>query len=570
MAKSVSWGKEYAELPLGCSLVALVCCGAFAVAMLQPPQPNPDASRVFAVLGGVAAIVLAARLWLVTRTRYKLIVKDDGFVLTDWRGRHQINDDEITDLALVERTFPGNNGTSTEREIRFAYNAGTSERILMFIQEIDGDGADVFGAGLQRVLDKLVSRSLERLESDAPLTGDGWRLERTKLFCVVSGSPRTVPLNQISAVDRIDNHICVWANKRSDPILRRAGITRGAAVLLGVLKELVGTHDRVRQSEHVHGRERSSETEDSHVTDESDHVPVAEGVDGPEQSDAQDAPSGTSEELGCLLFTRGGSGEQQKSSGVLSLFFIPLGFIWFLAGVIDTGDNRGVLGLVLGPAAILAGVIPYAARKRAEGPSFKCYENGVTSTQRGQTITLWYRDVEAFTYSGARPLVDGAYVSTAIELTFEPSSPNHKSIKYTGATQYTDEGIEKLRDHISGVIAGHMFLRLEAGEPVRWTSQFSFERGKLIVRRPTRPETGTGFASEIPLTEIERHELKDGVFYLYSKMAFGRALQENVSERNFFPGYFLLLLLTTSPKQVPHRRAEPPPPAEPEIDIDAL
>ena len=169
----------------------------------------------------------------------------------------------------------------------------------------------------------------------------------------------------------------------------------------------------------------------------------------------------------------------------------------------------------------------------------------MNTTWRG-TTTLHFQDIGSFTYAGTKVFVNGVYVETSVQLLFESHRRlSRKRVEFLMRFRFDDVEIEKLRDQISSVIATHMLRRLNEEGSVRWTPHFTFERGGLAIIRSGKPG-GEFVGNTIPFNELTKHEFKEGVFYLYPKMGFGHAIEEKVSEPNFFPGYFLLLLLTTS------------------------
>ncbi|MCE9566069.1 MAG: hypothetical protein K8U57_28955 [Planctomycetes bacterium] len=261
------------------------------------------------------------------------------------------------------------------------------------------------------------------------------------------------------------------------------------------------------------------------------------------------------DELGRLIFEReaGATKKEMRSHLLWLLVAGPLGSIWILAGLAGVAglgtakqQSASFAGLIFGPLLIAGGALPLLLQWRKMGCLFQCHENGLVYKERSRTRKLLYRDVGSFTYAVVQQFINGGYAFTGGVMTFEHRDPKKKPIEYRWASQYEDEEINRLRDHISGVLAGHMLRRLKEGQPVRWTTHWTFMPKGLYILRDGKGE-GPGNARTTPYDHLTRHKFKEGVFYLSPKD--DTQVEENASEPNFFPGYFLLLLLTPAPAE---------------------
>jgi hypothetical protein len=186
---------------------------------------------------------------------------------------------------------------------------------------------------------------------------------------------------------------------------------------------------------------------------------------------------------------------------------------------------------------------------------FRCHAYGVARTTPKGVTKLQYREVGTFTYSGVRQYVNGAYTGTTVTLRFEPlDEEKGEPIVYKATFKNADDELENLREFISRVVAGHMLRRLQAGQIVRWTKNLVFRPDGLEVAK-VGWFRGKGESNVIPYNQISAHDVTEGIF----RLAFGGqrnwAVEEPVSQPNFFPGYVLLMMILHPPEPAPAEAA---------------
>jgi hypothetical protein len=165
------------------------------------------------------------------------------------------------------------------------------------------------------------------------------------------------------------------------------------------------------------------------------------------------------------------------------------------------------------------------------------YQSGL----RGEK-SLRYADVASFSYGATRHYYNGAYTGTSLNMNFQPlAQVDCKPVKYSTTVKNADEALDDLRDHISRVIAGRMSNELAQDGSVRWTSNLTFHQNGIQY-------TPSGFIGRkepvlLPWDQFQGVDIQDGVFHLFEKNKPKSVMQENVSQANFFPGYYLLALL---------------------------
>jgi hypothetical protein len=521
-------GKEYGDLSLGCIGVVLVFALAIGLVNLIPPVKSDSATQSFGV-GVVAAGLFFWRFWAIAKTRCWLTATDSGFILTNFRGKHCIADDDVTDIGITERIVSSQRMSSTHRTVRFSFRSGDRVDTLAFDQHLKSSQPDQLGHALQRALKNRCRRVREDIERGETLSGDGWMLTRAMLTVQTGEASREILLTELKAIDWVDGAVCVWANGEVETVLRVEGTQPGATVLFHVLGEL-------RVSSPV--AESTTESADKTAV-RTVYAPVSEGGVG----------------LGRLLFSRDKrlTNQQRRSFRRLAIIAGIFGSIWTVAGFATENNKLAPIAQLFGPATLLACVIYIWACVR-RGPELLCYENGIVYVTRRATTELLYRDMVSFTYSATRLLVNGVEAGTTVQLVFESSDGRRRISYHLELSPYQDDAIERLREHISSIIAGSMARSLREGQPVKWTGQLAFTAEGLAIVR----EGSSGKGRVVPYNEVTHHEFKEGAFFLHSKTDFGRPIKERVSQPNFFPGYHLLLLLTTpTDKEAPQTNSDP-------------
>ena len=228
-----------------------------------------------------------------------------------------------------------------------------------------------------------------------------------------------------------------------------------------------------------------------------------------------------------------------------------MGLVWYaIADGTQHSGGRGAIfvGPILLIGAVWGGIVVWVRRNTL----FQCHERGVVSTTWRGTKTLMYHDVGCFTYAGVRNYLQmagsegRAYYETQVTMRFEPLHGKPGDVVIFNTTyKYTDDELERLRDFICRLLAGHMAARLREGQTVEWTPQFAFTPEGLAVKRAEK-DGMSGSARLVPYDRIRGCELKEGTGHFHFEGDFGRPVTELASAPNFFPGYHLLLILTGS------------------------
>ena len=87
---------------------------------------------------------------------------------------------------------------------------------------------------------------------------------------------------------------------------------------------------------------------------------------------------------------------------------------------------------------------------------------------------------------------------------------------------------------------------LGAGQIVHWTRHLHFLPSKGIEHEPSG-FLGRKESMVIPFADIASYDIEQGIFRARVKGKKSAAIEERVSEPNFFPGFFLFLATTKAP-----------------------
>ncbi len=481
MAAPLSVGSSYRNA----GLVASLTVGVVAIALAALLPRDPVASRVLFALGGLALAtggVVGRVLFL--RRRW-LEVTPEGFVVTGPGISRACADGDVESLGfVVTRNFRSGLPNSLSGRLEVRVGSGDGDRFEMAHTQGMAERSD-FARLAERLFDNLYRRSKATLGKGGELRGEGWRLTRGALS--IDGGAE-VPVSEISAVGDFDRFVRLWRKGENEPLL---SLPTGSANA-GILEKLL-----------------------------SERLPPA--VESPR------TPSG--DDLGKVLFERRSGG-----IGLWTLATLAFAASW----VFFAGRNPAAGAVAVGIGALLG-----LGAWWALGTVFRCHENGVMRRTRRGALEVRYRDVNAFTYKAVRHFTNGVYTGTSLNLEFV-SLPQLGSerIAWGARSNGLDDELDKLRDHISKVIAMRMASELEEGKPVRWTPNLKLYPDGIEFRPPGM--FGRKEAERVPFSEVENFALEQGYFHLWVRGRGKSVMREPVSEPNFFPGFLLLSSIAKS------------------------
>lgn len=488
---------------LGLSGVAVCLLLAGGVMLARGRAGGPEvltAGAVCGLLAVLAAVATAAR-------RRCVQITEDGFRVVDRRGERAYTDDEVICASVRTRPHYSAGELKATTRVFDLWVEGTSraERIEM-VTQIRPSTPDALSPLIDRIHEYLYRRAVEAIENREAFEGEGWTLHPGELVVARRRTTDAVRIDELAAVDVFDDNICVWRRGEDEACACIPLDTANAYVLAQFLR--------------------------NHVND-----------DGP------DAHKESGGGLGRLLFER-------KSSRLVTLCaaIIPIGIASILAAaVIGAWLQRRNEPLILGAVlALTFGAIWVLVLSRAT--RLRCYEHGLVRYWLRRETQLRYSDLETFQYSAVPQYVKGVYAGTTFTLTFVSSADGRRrKLTHSTTLRSADNELERLRDHVSRVIALRMAADFQNGKVVDWTDGLRFlpegleyRKAGLLGRKP---------AEIFSYDEIQGFDTSQGPFHLWVTGNMKPVIKENVTQANFIPGLMLLGDLLASRHNALHAEA---------------
>lgn len=497
MTQRVSVGMSFKD---GAFIAGLVLAPLFAIgAILVIAVGGPPAfAAVVLAIGIPFALLVVIRYRTISKNRRWLTPTESGFVLTNPRGEFEFTDEMVSDLATWAKVLYANGqAKKTRRTGSFVITAGESAVEFEFTYDFPLGGPDPLGDMLNRIFDKLATQTKSAIQAGDRLSGKGWSLDRNELLAGSGREEVSVPLREVAAVDITDGKVCVWRKGNPEAVLRIPAGSPNALVMGRVLQDLA-----------------------------------------PPPGDEESGDG-----LGRVIFERDKSIKTGAllGGGLLSLLgaLVGCGLIvgFFLGAIKPLGGGVGLFILLL---VVTATWSAWTNRVNI----FRCHSSGVSHTTPRGVHKLRYGNVGSFSYSGIRQFVNGAYTGTTVNIRFEPLDPTHgEPIRYSATFKNADDELDNLRDFISRVIAGHMHRRLRDNTPVRWCGGLVFHLTGLELRRSAGRFRGKLDPEIYAYERISSIDISQGVFRLALDGEKKWAVEEQVSQSNFFPGYVLLMTI---------------------------
>jgi hypothetical protein len=500
MSARVSVGTSYTDR----MLLAFVAGAALAplLAARGAAGESVEARVALTAVGGVFAALALARLLVVVRNRRWIKPTEFGLIVTDRRGVVAYTDEMIRALGFwAEVVYSRGVARASRRTGTLVLATDDEDVSVPFRYDFPLNEPDPLGELFERVFGKLVSAAKAAIITEGSLSGDGWSLARDRLILVGPEGDVAVPVQDLAAVDVIDARVCVWRKGEAEPLARIPAVLPNALVLRDCLAAMIPP---------------------------------------------QDSAAGSADGLGRIIFERNDSirGARLWGGSAFVIVGAVAGVGSALTGAIDQRWALAVLGLLLILAT--AGWGSYMWDRRVD--VFRAHAHGVSRINRLGATGLWYGEIGSFSYNATRMYDDGLYAGTHLSLYFVPfDGTDLISISYNATVRNADDELERLREYISRVIAGHMFRRLEAGQPVPWTPNITFRPDGLELKNVGWFRGRTGESNVVPYREITQHSLTEGVFRLAVGGQGKWAVEEDYSQPNFFPGYVLLMTILHPP-----------------------
>ena len=486
MNTSFQFGRSYREWWFVGLIIAAIAlaAGGSSLAIVR----HEAASRVL-VGAAVVAISAVMSAVLIARSRFELQVKPTGFLIRDRAGEREFNDSQMICAGLSQRQhFSNGLLASTTRTFElWLEGAETAEQVALKTRLPTGV-VDPLTDFIDRIQSDLYERATEALQSRESFEGESWTLNERELIVRSGGNPEAVDLADLSAVEIYDDELCVWRYNQDTPVFRIPMGSANTRILQRLLLERI-----------------------------------------PPRPSTAGAVSG----LGRILFERKPDRLIRAVAWSMPALLVPLagGAIAFALLA-----NYALFLICMLPFCLILLVWLLAMLQMVK---LRAYEHGVWHKTPLRTSQMWYRDVDAFSYSVVQHFHNGAYSATYYTLTFASARGGRRQkVKFTATLRKEDFELEHLRDRVSALIADRMWNQFAQRQAVAWTDHLRFLPEGLEFR-PTSL-FGRKPPVLIPYSQICGCDSDYGVFCLWVHGQKKPAARENVSKPNFFPGYHLL------------------------------
>lgn len=472
----------------------LGCCSLAMGALMAVRKPDPPAMLLLAV--GAGLIVGGLVLAVVLRQRRRFLQPtDEGFLYTTAFGDRTFHDDDVmcVSLSSTENYFWGNLQSVTRRFIIWVETSALPERIVC-ISHLKPLAPDPLQGFVVRVIEGLHRAAQDAYQHGDRVEGDGWALERGQLLLKSPKSTAITAIQDLAAVDIVDDQVNIWRMGQDLPIGRIPVRTANAHLLILMLKDLIPT------------RTNESET---------------------------DLQAG---QLGRVIFERRlGS----KSVDVLGWLLVSLLIVLTLTAVVSAVFERRarrrmrttVTAIVLGSlAAAGSSLLELKRRSRFRRHAFGIYQRGMFTERK-----LRFTEIANFTYVAIRRYSHGIYNGTSLTLKFVPMPAlNAKPIYFTTNIHNADAELDRLRDEISGTIAERMHECWLRNGQCPWMPFLNFH-GEGLEYRPLT-FTGRKQPIQIPFSSIVNFDISDGTFHVWVEGQRKSTINEETTQPNFYPG----------------------------------
>lgn len=456
---------------------------------------NPIVGGLILAVGVLITIILEISAAMVRARRCWIEVNPSSFIVTDGRGTREIRDDEVHAIAYNSATNYSN-GTPSGFTRESTLWVMKEPQPIVLKNRFKQNQLDPLADFIQRLIDLLHDGFDAALTAGHAIDGDGWRLTQNELSFRRNNRDEILRLDEIAAIESREGKMGVWRKGQDEPL--HGFPVNGRNVWL--LRRLI--QSRLKE-------------------DEANEPPK----DG----------------LGRILFQRK---PKPITIAILAILAVVLPLVGLGMILFATETAMAVAGGVLILAGPLCGVGSYACLKS----NFRCHEWGVYQAGMTGEKRLMYSEVASFSYSATRHYHNGAYTGTHLHMNFQPM-PGAKSaaINYSTQVNNEDADLEQLRDFVARVVSSRMANELAEGRPVQWTKNMVF-MPQGIQYTPSG-FFGKGQTQFLPHENYGGWNMDQGVFYLFERGKPKPVMSENVSEANFYPGFFLLLNLYHSEPQ---------------------
>jgi hypothetical protein len=461
--------------------------GLTALAVLINDKYAALPGLVAFVFGLVALVKLPE---LCVRKAY-LAVRPTGFAVRDRHGHRELTDADVTAVAWDESVELSNGvPKGVRRKATLTLADGPPVRMDYLVRT---GRTDPVAPLIRRLTERVIAQARDQLARGQWFTGPGWALDREGFWTSGRDGDRVIATSELADALIVDRHLAVWERGQEQPGARIPAGESNVRILAVLLKDRLA------------GRGRA----DAAAEDLGEH--------------------------GRMLFERDRSLHPAAFAlwMVVALALAGMAVLMAAAPEVIPTKNPLAFGIATGGVAVIVGLLTLAYRCN----KFACHQHGVSRTTFWGTRRLRYEDVGAFTYGAVRQYVKGAYVGTTVYLTFVPQDGVRSGrIKFELSALEVGQGLNELRDRVSGLMARDLFARLAAGKGARWTAGYVLAPQGLVC-----PARGLfGRPRLVPYAELQPPTMNNGFLFLFAAGQRKHFASIKVGSANFFPGLVVL------------------------------
>jgi len=453
------------------------------------------------VTGGGMFLLAVVHYYRVQRQKRTLQVTPDGFIYTSYTGSRTCLDDDIMCVSYVLKpNYFGGNLQSFTRRFAIWIEADPHPERVLIVTKIRPGRRDELGDWISRVITGLHQDALAAYHSGQVVEGEGWQLQRGRLIATLKSREQVLlPLDEIQAIDDVEDHICIWRRGDDFPLVR-IPVDRSNAHLLRLL-----LNDLVQEA--------------------------------PEEA----APT-TPGALGRVIFERKRTSAIALAIGYLLAACLSIPGVILVTIAITELVQRRVAGwftLLFGMLFLTISLLLIWLLWRSTRLVFRCHVHGVKLVQLFGETQLAFEQLATFTYAATKVYTHGVYVGTTVLLKFAPlPGQGLKPIQYSAVLKGDDAELDRLKDHASAILAHKLLKEWEAVGHVPWLPHIKFLRDALEYR--TLGLMGRRAAQTIPYRELTTWDFQEGSFRLFGGTLKKPVLAEGTGQPNFYPGLILL------------------------------
>ncbi|MCR9117324.1 MAG: hypothetical protein NXI22_10310 [bacterium] len=441
------------------------------------------------VIGAVLAVVLTAVCLIYNRQFRTVTDTGTGFIVSDAAGDRMFDDSDVESFAYDLTPFYDNG--SRVGEIRyFQIWVRQESKPIEMLNVIKARDGDPLLELIERIAMRQHDQAIDALAAGGGLSGDGWQLSAKALK--LDAQSESVPIKEIVTIDCFEKKLCLWRTGEAEAFARLAVDARNAYLLRKLLGSWID--------------ERNQNT---------GYEPSAPG-------------------LGRILFKKEGA-----VGRVLFLFTLGIVSLAIAGGLLLRGDVVEIVGFLF----CLAGIACFLGAYGVSRTRFHCHELGVHQRRWFGESTLRYVDLAAFTDASRRYFTNGKLSNAMIQMTFEPKPgiEGAKTIYLNTMLNGADGDFDKLRDHVSAVMARQIDDELAAKGSAPWTANTTFLKDG-IEHRPVGIYSDKWKVVFVPWDKFFGFFEIHGMLYMMREGSTSPFGEEQATERNYLPGRYYLAM----------------------------